>query len=107
MCGELLKLMCQKGIYPYERFDIIDKHEVCSNTSNRGLAFIIEASNSKHIILQSSYHVYEYLQCFNLEYYNVVYLKCDVLLLSDVFEQVRKTCMEYYKLDLANDLTAP
>ena len=35
------------------------------------------------------------------------YLKCDVLLLADVFVIVRKTCMRYDKLDPANYLTFP
>ena len=28
--------------------------------------------------------------------YHMTYLKCDVVLLSDVFEIFRKTCIEYY-----------
>ena len=31
---------------------------------------------------------------------------CDVLILADVFENCRKTCITYYKLDPANYMTA-
>lgn len=51
--------------------------------------------------------VYNKLDCQSFKDYHMAYLKCDVLLLADVFENFRKTCLTYYKLDPANYLTSP
>ena len=39
--------------------------------------------------------------------YQDLYLRSDVLLLTDVFENFRKTCMQYYKLDPCHYFTGP
>ena len=39
------------------------------------------------------------------EYHNL-YLVSDMLLLADVFENFRKTCMQYYKLDPCHYFTS-
>ena len=39
--------------------------------------------------------------------YHDLYLKSDVLPLSDVFENFRETCYQYYKLDPAHYYSAP
>ena len=39
--------------------------------------------------------------------YHDLYLQSDILLLSDVFENFRKTCLEYYKLDPCHYFTSP
>ena len=39
--------------------------------------------------------------------YHDLYLVSNVLLLTDVFENLRKTCMQYYKLDPCHYFTSP
>ena len=39
--------------------------------------------------------------------YHDLYLKADVLLLTDVFEKFIKTCLEYYKLDPCHYFSSP
>ena len=43
----------------------------------------------------------------NLGDYHNLYFTTDVLLLADVFENFRKKCMQYYKLDPPQYVTAP
>ena len=40
------------------------------------------------------------------DYYDL-YLRSDILLLADVFENFRQTCLQYYKLDPALYFTSP
>ena len=43
----------------------------------------------------------------NLGEYHDLYLKSDILLLAYVFENFRKTCIQYYKLDPCHYFTSP
>ena len=43
----------------------------------------------------------------NLSKYHDLYLKSNVLLLSDVFENVTKICLEIYESDAAKFISAP
>ena len=51
--------------------------------------------------------VYDKLNCQSFKDYHLTYLKCDVLLLAGVFENVRKTSLETYELDPAHYYSAP
>ena len=43
----------------------------------------------------------------NMGEYHDLYLMADILLLADVFENFRKTCMQYYKLVQCHYFTSP
>ena len=51
--------------------------------------------------------VFENLKLKKLGEYHDLYLKSDVLLLADVFENFRKMCFEIYKLDPAKFISVP
>ena len=52
-------------------------------------------------------NVYDSLKCKTFLDYHLTYLKCDVLLLADIFENFRKTCKINYDLDPANYISSP
>lgn len=52
-------------------------------------------------------NVWNVFECKTLGEYSDIYLKSDVLLLADVFENFRKVCLENYTLDPAHYYTAP
>ena len=51
--------------------------------------------------------VFEEFKLKHLGEYHDLYVQSDTLLLADVFESFRNTCIKEHKLDPANFLTAP
>ena len=51
--------------------------------------------------------VWKTFKCKTLGDYHDLYLKTDVNLLTDVFENFRNICLQQYKLDPANYYTSP
>ena len=56
---------------------------------------------------QHAIKVWDTFNCKTLKDYHDLYLKSDVLLLADVFENFRKSCLKHYKLEPCHYYTAP
>ena len=66
--------------------------------------------NDEHISDEDYQHaltVWETFKCKTIKDFHDLYLKSDVLLLADVFENFRKVCLKHYKLDPVHYFTAP
>ena len=66
--------------------------------------------NDEHISDEDYQHaknVWKMFSMKNMGEYHDLYLQSDILLLADVFENFRKTCLEYYKLDPCHYFTSP
>lgn len=66
--------------------------------------------NDEHISDTDYNHavrVFETFNCQNMGDYHDLYLKSDVLLPADVFENVRSVCLKAYNLDSCHFYTSP
>ena len=102
-----LKLMSQKGVYPYDYMDSFDRFDEQTLPAKKEFYSIM---NDQHILDEDYNHAQNVWKTFklrNMGEYHDLYLKSDVLLLADIFENFRKTCLEYYRLDPCHYFTSP
>ena len=105
--GKRLDLMSQKGVYPYDFMDSFEKSNQMELPNKDQFYSIL---NDQHITDDEYDHAKKVWNPFMIKTmgeYHDLYLVSDVLLLTDVFENFRKTCMQYYKLDPCHYFTSP
>ena len=104
---EKFNLMTRKGVYPYDYMDSFEKFNKTELPTKEEFYSIL---NNEHITDEDYCHAQKVWNTFQLqtmgEYHNL-YLKSDILLLADVFENFRKTCLQYYKHDPCHYFTSP
>ena len=104
---DMFHLMKKKGIFPYDLFDDISKLK-CSKFPLREAFF--NKLEDKECSMEDYLHaklVWNTFDCKTFREYHDLYLKSDVLLLADLFEKFRRTCMDSYGLDAAHYYSAP
>ena len=104
---ENVELLTRKGVYPY---DYVSSNEKLSETQLPPKEEFYSKLNDEDITdddYQHAINVWNTFKCKTIRDYHDLYLKSDVLLLSDVFENFRKTCLKHYNLDPAHYYTSP
>ena len=105
--GMKLNLLSQKGVYPYNHMDSFEKFDQTELPTKDQLYSVL---NDQHIMNNEYSHAKRVWKTFDINTigeYHDLYLKSDVLLLADVFENFRKTCLQYYKLDPCHYFRSP
>ena len=104
---EQFRLLVRKGVYPYEYLDDWNKFD---ETKLPPIEKFYSKLNLSGISQEDYDHAQRVWKEFNIKTlgdYHDLYLKTDVLLLANVFETFRKTCLEHYQLDPAHFYTSP
>ena len=100
-------LLTRKGVYPYDYVTSIDKLKETKLPSKEAFYSKLYDEEISDEDYQHAIKVWNTFNCQTLQDYHDLYLKTDVLLLADVFENFRKTCLKHYKLDPCHYYTAP
>ena len=100
-------LLTRKGVYPYEyvnswdRFNETQLPPIDAFYSNLNMSSISEED------YQRAQRVWKEFEIDNLGAYHDLYLRTDVVVLANVYEAFRDTCLKHYKLDPVHFYTSP
>ena len=103
--SEQRKLLIRKGVYPYEYMNSWDKFEETKLPSRD--EFYSKLNMSGINKYQHARNIWDKLGLKNMGDYHDLYLKTDVILLTNVFESFRSVCLKNYGLDPTHFYTAP
>ena len=95
-------LLTRKGVYPYDYINSWDQlPSMNAFYSNLNISLISEED------YQHAQLVWEEFGICDLGDYHDLYLRTDVVLLANVFEAIRDTCLRHYSLDPVHFYTSP
>ena len=104
---EHFELMRKKGVFPYDWFTDVTKLD--ETVFPPRTAFYNKLADAECTIeaYARAKLVWDTMGCRSMRDYHDLYLKTDVLLLTDFFEKFRCMCLESYGLDAAHYFSAP
>ena len=105
--GEKIDLVSRKGVYPYEFMDNFEKFKKQSLPKKTSFFSRLKQEKISEEDFLHAQKVWKECKLKNMGDYHDLYLKTDVLLLSDVMENFRKLCEKNYELDPAHFFTVP
>ena len=101
------ELLIRKGIYPYEYMDSWDRFEETILPPKKSFYSTLSMSGVSETDYEHARKVWREFGINDMGEYHDLYLKTDVILLTNVFEAFRNVCLNNYGLDPAHFFTAP
>ena len=89
-------LLIRKGVYPYEYIDDWSKLNETELPSKNAFHSNLNMNDISHKDYNHAKSVFNIFNMRNLGDYHDLYVPSDTLLLSDIFEEFRKTCIKEY-----------
>ena len=102
-----LDLMKKKGVYPYDYMDSFSRFNGNQLPKREEFYSILNDTDISEDDYKHAQKVWNAFKIRNLGEYHDLYLKTDVLLLADVFENFRETCLHHHRLDPSHYMTSP
>lgn len=100
-------VMRHKGVFPYSHVDCFAKLDEPNLPLYEQFYDRLKDENISQVDYERAKDVWKLFKCNTLGEYSDLYLKTDVLLLADVFENFRDLCLNIYKLDPAHYFSLP
>ena len=100
-------LLLRKGVYPYEYMDNWERFDKTSLPNKEYFYSNLNMRNIDDIDYRHGNNVFKRCKLKHLGEYHDSYVQSDTLLLADVFENFRKTCLKVYELDPTHFLSLP
>ncbi|XP_043479909.1 uncharacterized protein LOC122509742 [Leptopilina heterotoma] len=104
---EEIEFLTRKGVLPYEYLDSRDKLKETNLPTKKQFYSTLNDSTVSDEDYEHAQRVWSTFNCSNLSEYVDLYMKTDVLLLADIFENFRDQWLQAYRLDPAHYYTTP
>jgi len=100
-------MLLRKGVFPYDWFNSLEKLDETQLPPKEAFYSKLNNFNITDDDLEHALKVWEHFKMTTFHEYHDLYMKLDVSLLTDVFENSRSVCLKNYELDPCWYFTAP
>ena len=100
-------LMKAKGVYPYDYIDSFSKFDDTILPDREDFYSLLNDEDISDVDYNHAKDIWNTFSIKNMGEYHDLYLRSDILLLADVFENFRLACLKNYALDPGHYVSSP